>query len=190
VVTSIVVRILCRFQWKGLILNLVLWCPLLFLGGSEAHAFCSLLGTPVFGLTIFLRPASAAPRDCSCCVAFLQAIAVISRARSASGLPLIPAPLSFCFSLHNTVHHASNFQLPAFPFCPTCFYRSPAAAVLRQSFSVLLLFSSVLASLAAQIILALISLPHVKSRPSALSAAQESAPGPVFRCRLHFLFTC
>jgi hypothetical protein len=28
---------------------------------SEVHVFCSLLGSPVFDLTDFLRPASAAP---------------------------------------------------------------------------------------------------------------------------------
>jgi hypothetical protein len=43
-VTSVVVRILCRFQWKGLVLHLNLWCLLFFLGGYEAHAFHSLLG--------------------------------------------------------------------------------------------------------------------------------------------------
>jgi hypothetical protein len=94
-VTSVVIQILSRFQWKGLILHLVLWCPPFFFGGSEAHAFRSLLGTPGFGLNVFHRPASAAPHDRSCCAVFLQATAVISSARSASGLPLIPVPLSF-----------------------------------------------------------------------------------------------
>jgi hypothetical protein len=61
--------------------------------GSEAHVFCSLLGTPVFGLNVFRRAAGADPHDHSCCVVFLQASAVISRARSTSCLPLIPTPL-------------------------------------------------------------------------------------------------
>jgi hypothetical protein len=78
-VTSVVVRILCRFQWKDLILDLVLWCPLFFLDGSEAHVFHSLLGTPVFCLNVFRHAAGDDPRDHSCCVVFLQASVVISR---------------------------------------------------------------------------------------------------------------
>jgi hypothetical protein len=92
-VIFVVVRILCRFQWKCLILHLVLWCPLFFLDGSEAHLFRSLLGTPVFGLNVFHRTAGADRHDHSCCVVFLQSSAVISHARSTSSLPLIPAPL-------------------------------------------------------------------------------------------------
>jgi hypothetical protein len=41
-VISVVVRIVCRFQWEDLILHLVLWCPRFFLIGSEVHMFCSL----------------------------------------------------------------------------------------------------------------------------------------------------
>jgi hypothetical protein len=53
-VTSMVVRILCPFQLEKLSLHLVLWCPLFFLGGSKAHAFRSLLGSPVLDLSNFL----------------------------------------------------------------------------------------------------------------------------------------
>jgi hypothetical protein len=42
VVTSLVVRIVCRFQWEDLILHLTLWCPRFFLVGSEVHMFCFL----------------------------------------------------------------------------------------------------------------------------------------------------
>jgi hypothetical protein len=41
-VTSVIVRIVCRFQWEDLILHLILWCPCFFLIGFEVHMFCSL----------------------------------------------------------------------------------------------------------------------------------------------------
>jgi hypothetical protein len=52
--TSVVVRILCRFQWKDLILHLGLWCSFFLLAGSEVRELCSLLGPPIFGLANFL----------------------------------------------------------------------------------------------------------------------------------------
>jgi hypothetical protein len=143
-----------------------------FLGGSEAHAFHSLLGTSIFGLIVFLRPASAALRYRSCCVVFLQASAVISSARFASGLPLIPVPLSFFLLTARSIGPVIFGSL-RFSSARLVLTGSPAAAVLRRSFSVPLLFSLVLASLAAQIAPAPISLPRVKSRSCGPFAAHD-----------------